>query len=178
MELSVRLPPCSMQSTVHATAKEQLTNASSLRSNAIHPLSMLLPMQMGTWCSGITSASHAEGPGFKSQCVHFSKLLCIPSTMFRLVLRVPLRLRCVAKAWQESDRDSKSDLRLSAHACYWNLQGQADGHMVQWYHTRLACGRPWVQSPVCPLLLRASAVEARLCKSSITGYLNQGLDRC
>ena len=27
--------------------------------------------QTGTWCSGITSASHAEGPGFKSQCVHF-----------------------------------------------------------------------------------------------------------
>ena len=25
----------------------------------------------GTWCSGITSASHAEGPGFKPQCVHF-----------------------------------------------------------------------------------------------------------
>ena len=24
----------------------------------------------GTWCSGITSASHADGPGFKSQCVH------------------------------------------------------------------------------------------------------------
>ena len=23
----------------------------------------------GTWCSGITSASHAEGPGFKSQWV-------------------------------------------------------------------------------------------------------------
>ena len=27
----------------------------------------------GTWCSGITSASHAEGPGFKSQCVHFAR---------------------------------------------------------------------------------------------------------
>ena len=27
---------------------------------------------LGTWCSGITSASHAEGPGFKSQCVHIS----------------------------------------------------------------------------------------------------------
>ncbi len=26
----------------------------------------------GAWCSGITSASHAEGPGFKSQCVHLS----------------------------------------------------------------------------------------------------------
>ena len=25
---------------------------------------------MGTWCSGITSASHAEGSGFKSQWVH------------------------------------------------------------------------------------------------------------
>ena len=23
----------------------------------------------GTWCSGITSAPHVEGPGFKSQCV-------------------------------------------------------------------------------------------------------------
>ena len=31
----------------------------------------------GTWCSGITSASHAEGPGFKSQCVH---LFCIRGT--------------------------------------------------------------------------------------------------
>ena len=24
----------------------------------------------GTWCSGITSTPHAEGPGLKSQCVH------------------------------------------------------------------------------------------------------------
>ena len=24
----------------------------------------------GTWCSGITSALHAEGPGFNPQCVH------------------------------------------------------------------------------------------------------------
>ena len=29
----------------------------------------------GTWCSGITSAPHAEGPGFKSQCVHVSRML-------------------------------------------------------------------------------------------------------
>ena len=28
-------------------------------------------MSLGTWCSGITSASHAEGPGFNPQCVHF-----------------------------------------------------------------------------------------------------------
>ena len=25
----------------------------------------------GSWCSGITFASHAEGPGLKSQCVHW-----------------------------------------------------------------------------------------------------------
>ena len=31
----------------------------------------------GTWCSGITSASHAEGPGFKSQCVHLSRMACV-----------------------------------------------------------------------------------------------------
>ena len=46
----------------------------------------------GTWCSGITSASHAEGPGFKSQCVHilsmrklhcsFSILPCLPCVFF------------------------------------------------------------------------------------------------
>ena len=29
----------------------------------------LLQILTGTWCSGITSAPHAEGPGFKSQCV-------------------------------------------------------------------------------------------------------------
>ena len=81
MALGVRLPSCSMQCTVHATTREHLANAGHLRRNAIHRLSMLLPMQMGTWCSGITSASHAEGPGFKSQCVHFAvvlrnKMLC------------------------------------------------------------------------------------------------------
>jgi hypothetical protein len=27
-------------------------------------------LQVGTWCSGITSASHAEGPGFNPLCVH------------------------------------------------------------------------------------------------------------
>ena len=29
-------------------------------------------LSSGAWCSGITSAPHAEGPGFKSQCVHLS----------------------------------------------------------------------------------------------------------
>ena len=97
MELRMKLPFRSMQSTVQVTARGQLTNAGSFFRNTIHRLSMLLPMQMGTWCSGITSASHAEGPGFKSQCVHFSKLLCNPNTMFRSVLRVPLLLAALQR---------------------------------------------------------------------------------
>ena len=28
--------------------------------------------QKGSWCSGITSASHAEGPGFDPQWVHYA----------------------------------------------------------------------------------------------------------
>ena len=30
----------------------------------------------GTWCSGITSASHAEGPGLNPQCVHAQHAAC------------------------------------------------------------------------------------------------------
>jgi hypothetical protein len=30
----------------------------------------VLFLYSGTWCSGITSALHAEGPGFNPQCVH------------------------------------------------------------------------------------------------------------
>ena len=33
----------------------------------------IILLQQGSWCSGITSASHAEGPGFKSQWVHCSQ---------------------------------------------------------------------------------------------------------
>ena len=30
-------------------------------------------LSRGTWCSGITSAPHAEGPGLNPQCVHAQK---------------------------------------------------------------------------------------------------------
>ena len=43
-------------------------NAQSVRSAAIQ--SRCTMHSWGTWCSGITSAPHAEGPGLKSQCVH------------------------------------------------------------------------------------------------------------
>ena len=38
--------------------------------HAVGPCLVVCSPVQGTWCSGITSASHAEGPGFKSQCVH------------------------------------------------------------------------------------------------------------
>ena len=42
----------------------------------LHKASHVHFLLKGTWCSGITSASHAEGPGFKSQCVHFAIAPC------------------------------------------------------------------------------------------------------
>ena len=36
-----------------------------------------LQQSTGTWCSGITSASHAEGSGFNPQCVHHSFADCV-----------------------------------------------------------------------------------------------------
>ena len=56
-------------------------------------------MIKGTWCSGITSASHAEGPGFKSQCVHlclgldFSCRDIIEKLLFVEVVEVRLYVR-------------------------------------------------------------------------------------
>ena len=40
---------------------------------------------LGAWCSGITSASHAEGPGLNPQCVHCAQSIeeqdcCSPMT--------------------------------------------------------------------------------------------------
>ena len=31
---------------------------------------MIFTTITGAWCSDIANASHADGPGFKSQCVH------------------------------------------------------------------------------------------------------------
>ena len=32
----------------------------------------VFPVHTGTWCSGITSALHAGGPGFNPHCVNFA----------------------------------------------------------------------------------------------------------
>ena len=37
------------------------------------------PLPRGSWCSGITPAQHAGGPGFNPQCVHVGMLCCLPA---------------------------------------------------------------------------------------------------
>jgi hypothetical protein len=57
--------------------------------------------QIGTWCSGVTSASHAEGPGLKSQCVHF--VIHMPSSTGvapELRARIPAALSCTTPLTQ------------------------------------------------------------------------------
>ena len=58
-------------------------------------------LQMSTWRNGITSASHAEGPGLKSQCVHF--VLHMPSSTRvapELRARLPAALSCTSPLTQ------------------------------------------------------------------------------
>ena len=47
--------------TSHSPWSHRIAWASSMR---------ISESPLGTWCSGLTSTPHAEGPGFKSQCVH------------------------------------------------------------------------------------------------------------
>ena len=51
-------------------------------------------LSLGTWCSGITSASHAEGPGFNPQCVHFMALEKHPSKHVAPNIAAVLLLLC------------------------------------------------------------------------------------
>ena len=55
---------------------------------------------MGTWCSGITSAPHAEGPGFNPQCVQFVvSLLAVPKSAFLVAFCVSVS--CVVLGWSQ-----------------------------------------------------------------------------
>ena len=73
---------------------------------------------MGTWCSGVTSASHAEGPGFKSQCVHF--VIHMPSSTRvarELRARIPAALSCTSPLTQSLQPNVwHSDLVHIAHS--------------------------------------------------------------
>jgi hypothetical protein len=56
---------------------------------------------MGTWCNGMTSASHAEGPGLESQWVHFVIHMPRSSRVApELRARIPAALSCTSPLTQ------------------------------------------------------------------------------
>ena len=71
-------------------------------------------LSSGSWCSGITSASHAEGPGFNPQWVHFQKLtsaISFATTLFHSCL--------YALSCQFARVVKGVDLRSTAGNCAW-----------------------------------------------------------
>ena len=73
----------------------------------------------GTWCSGITSASHAEGPGFKSQCVHFSCCVRLAPSRF---LRRRTKHTTASTCWQ-----IRCSIVVSISACHAEDPGSIPG---------------------------------------------------
>ena len=60
----------------------------------------ILTSALGTWCSGITSAPHAEGPGFKSQCVHSGAGVASFREGWRSVLEATAQRQHKGNTWQ------------------------------------------------------------------------------
>ena len=60
----------------------------SVCAGAIPPLLLL-----GTWCSGITPAQRAGGPGLNPQCVHRLKVSCVKIRIVQQLERIPSIVR-------------------------------------------------------------------------------------
>ena len=60
--------PCNVPCTTHRFGHARVRSRGHC-----HGCTTLDHFQKGTWCSGITSAPHAEGPGFKSRCVQITR---------------------------------------------------------------------------------------------------------
>ena len=61
----------------------------------------VFPVYTGTWCSGITPAQHAGGPGFNPQCVQFlSQQLVAHSVAISQGARAPHRLQMTAVGFE------------------------------------------------------------------------------
>ena len=95
----------------------------------------------GTWCSGITSAPHAEGPGFKSQCVHWRNMSAAAAAaeIQRKLLRPCFALSCFfhcqchlfcARPFSPPRLASgrRSSRRTSRSSCYRKHACQAAAH--------------------------------------------------
>ena len=87
----------------------------------------------GTWCSGITSASHAEGPGFNPQCVHFSQFYPLRTTRFILhpKLEGSLFLKLQFCEWPLCE-DKRCEQHVLSIAAFTGLQMVCINHLWTW----------------------------------------------
>ena len=67
--------------------------------NIVHRCCSSHSKLMGSWCSGITSAPHAEGPGFKSQWVQYYERRCRASSVQYACAQVCCGIRSSTGSW-------------------------------------------------------------------------------
>jgi hypothetical protein len=75
-------------------------NADGQRWCYLFNFNLLSNFHLVAWCSGITSASHAEGPGLNPQCVHCAQSIevkAIPIECLDLCLTLRFRSGCLRK---------------------------------------------------------------------------------
>ena len=68
----------------------------SLFPNVKHITSISIEVPAGTWCSGITPASHVGGPGFNPQCVQLHSPSCLQLQDAHVGATFVFRINCVA----------------------------------------------------------------------------------
>ena len=68
---------------------------------------MNLILHLGLWCSGITSALHAEGLGFKPRQVHFSQVKYSFGRLFHGILNECDWIQLVAAIAQLGERQTE-----------------------------------------------------------------------
>ena len=116
---------------------------------------------MGLWCSGISSAPHAEGLEFNPQWVqqdgrHLARQLRALRREANTTLHMGSLCSRITSAPDAEDLEFDPHLvqpcggsptqRLRSHRRDVNAtEGSEHGRMVWWYHSRSACGRPRVQ---------------------------------
>jgi hypothetical protein len=119
---------------------------------------------VGTWCSGITPAQHAGGPGFNPQCVHF---LPLPGLLIDACgpLAAPTP-REVARARDSGGRDARVELGARPPRRASRPQaGPIGAAEHRWVHSSVVraadcrSAGPWLKSGCA--LLRALSPAAR-----------------
>ena len=109
----------------------------------------------GTWCSGITSAPHAEGPGFKSQCVHVHN-----------IVRAHM-CRCVPRGRSKAI-GARPRLGAALDHCPSIQLCICPGKHTQWHHTQAARGpvAQWIRHRPTEPGIAGSSPAGVICRLS------------